>query len=281
MCTVTIVPVRGPQTAAARAGYRLACNRDESRLRPAALPPQVRAIDGRYVVLPVDPVAGGTWVAVNDHGLAMTLLNVYAPMAAGDGSPAPLQRLPHHRSRGLIIPTLIASDHVTAALNGASALRATDFPPFRLVMVDFEQIAEIRSDGFSFSTSVRPRPGEPVLFTSSGLGDHVVEPPRRELFRAMFAEPGRWLAAQDEFHRHRWPDRPHLSVCMDRPEARTVSYTVIDVAVGSARLTYSGEPPDLATEPFVVGIESPSPGYSVATATGSSMPSNNAEPTRM
>src|SRR5262249_11399645 len=68
MCTVTVVPTPG--------AVRLACNRDEQRTRPPALPPQVRRFGRRWAAFPVDPVGGGTWVAVNDTGLAMTVLNV-------------------------------------------------------------------------------------------------------------------------------------------------------------------------------------------------------------
>ncbi len=76
--------------------------------------------------------------------------------------------------------------------------------------------------------------------TSSGLGDHVVEPPRRALFTRMFAgaAPDDFAAIQDAFHRHRWPDRPHLSVDMDRADAETVSLTVIELDDVSVTMRY-------------------------------------------
>jgi len=266
MCTVTIVPTfipkRKAESTAYGPGFRLACNRDESRRRRRALPPQVRTIGNRRVVLPVDPVAGGTWIAVNDCGLTMTLLNVYAPSEdansgqSSDGlRPAGTNCRPHHRSRGLIIVSLMSNDSVVSALDDAGKLKPSDFPPFRLVMVDDERLAELRSDGHHCTASSDRRGDEPLLFTSSGLGDHVVEPPRRELFRSMFAEPEGWLRAQDVFHGHQWPERPHVSVCMDRLEARTVSHTAVNVGVGQVRLSYRGEAPNVAVEPFVVGLE--------------------------
>jgi len=85
----------------------------------------------------------------------------------------------------------------------------------------------------------------PVMFTSSGLGDARVEGPRRELFHDWFGDdPAQWPAQQDAFHRHRWPDRPELSVCMSREDARSVSLTVVEVTAAGVSLTYHGAPPD-------------------------------------
>ncbi len=47
---------------------------------------------------------------------------------------------------------------------------------------------------------------------------------------------------QDALHRHRWPDRAHLSICMSRPEARTVSITCVEIDADQVRLHY--EPVD-------------------------------------
>ena len=82
----------------------------------------------------------------------------------------------------------------------------------------------------------RPVGRTPLLFTSSGLGDHLVEGVRRELFEGFFAGPAEgWRAAQDGFHRHRWEEgRGHLSVNMARPDARTVSFAVYGEGAGAA-----------------------------------------------
>ena len=58
MCTVTLMRYDG--------GVRLACNRDERRDRPAALPPTSYACGKQRAIFPVDPVGGGTWIGVND-----------------------------------------------------------------------------------------------------------------------------------------------------------------------------------------------------------------------
>jgi len=86
--------------------------------------------------------------------------------------------------------------------------------------------------------------GIPHFFTSSGLGDSVVDGPRRELFGEMFPLDGDWEAAQRAFHRHSWADRPNLSVCMRRPDAATVSCTTVEVCAEHVSLAYTPGPPD-------------------------------------
>ena len=52
----------------------VAANRDEARGRPAR-PPQVEQCGPRQVLLPRDQQAGGTWLGVNDAGLAVAITN--------------------------------------------------------------------------------------------------------------------------------------------------------------------------------------------------------------
>ena len=80
MCTVTLVPAGPPDHPDHPGrGWRLACNRDESRKRPAAEPPSSHTFGPRHALMPTDPPSGGTWIAVNSAALAATLLNVNLP----------------------------------------------------------------------------------------------------------------------------------------------------------------------------------------------------------
>lgn len=227
MCTVTLVPVKsGPAPA-----LRMLCNRDELRSRPAALPPRRRRFGGRRAALPIDPVSGGTWVAVNDAGLALTVLNVN-PAVRTKHSPA-------RRSRGEVIPALLDGSALAEVVESALMLNAGDFAPFRLIVADLQEAAEVRSDGDRVRLVRRFRLTRPALFTSSGLGDHVVEAPRRRLFQRLVDRSVAWPAQQQAFHRHTWPEQPHLSVCMSRPDAETVSLTLVELSPGRVVLTYT------------------------------------------
>lgn len=234
MCTVTAIPTR--------AGFRLACNRDESRLRPIAQPPAVEQFGEREALLPRDP-AGGTWIGANDRALVLTLLN-YNP-ATRNGFIR--STTPAAQTRGLIILSLLECANVFESLVVIRHLDVSRFGPFRLLMLDGRNAAEVVSDSHEAGIRYWHWDRAPLLLTSSGLGDALVQGPREALFREMLLNPrfdddGARIAAQDAFHAHRWPDRPHLSVWMERHEARTVSCTTVDVGAGM-RMAYWPAPP--------------------------------------
>ncbi len=59
------------------AGYEVFFNRDEQKGRAIANPPAVFDREGTRYMMPVDPDGGGTWIAMNQHGLSLCLLNYY------------------------------------------------------------------------------------------------------------------------------------------------------------------------------------------------------------
>jgi hypothetical protein len=240
MCTLTVVPTPDRRV-------RLAFNRDERPTRPPALPPAIRAFGDRRAVLPTDPQSGGTWLGVNDAGLALAVLNLNPPERWVRPSP---------RSRGHLIPALLGLDTPADALAELErAFDHRDLAPFRLILIGHGVAAEVRWDGGESMVTSRLVGGTPLLFTSSGLGDHLVEGGRRELFDDLFGGPSDdWKSAQDEFHRHRWPGREHLGVNMTRPTARTVSHSVIDLTDSAATVVYHPAAPHESAEPTVVRL---------------------------
>jgi uncharacterized protein with NRDE domain len=89
MCSVSFVPHSR--------GFYIGMNRDESLRRPTAHPPQVLIRGSRVALYPTEP-AGGSWVGINDTGLAVTLINWYA-VACIPGS--------GRVSRGIIVPSML------------------------------------------------------------------------------------------------------------------------------------------------------------------------------
>lgn len=238
MCTVTIVPGSAGQSPA----WRMACSRDEQHGRAPASPPQANRFDGVQALLPIDPSSGGTWVGVNEHGLALTLLNYNLPEP-------PTGR---DRSRGEVIPALLSASSVDEVLSLAGRIERQRMMPFRLVACDGQRLMLWRGTEPIQQAELSQWDQRPVMYTSSGLGDHLVEPPRRELFDAWFGdEPSGYLQEQLAFHRHRWPGREHLSVSMAREDARTVSYTTVDVAAECVTMTYHPDRPDLEASEVV------------------------------
>jgi hypothetical protein len=222
MCTVTVVPIER--------GLRMAFNRDERHDRPPAAPPTAHQLLHCTALYPLDPLGGGTWIGVNDHGLLAALLN---------RTPRPESARPRHlRSRGLIVPAVLDTGGLDAALTAAANITVEDYAPFRLLIIAGLRGYVFASDGFHLSCA-RAKLTRPYLLTSSSLGDHIVAGPRGRLFRRMMnRDPSAWLAAQQQFHDHQWPARREISVRMERSDARTVSRTVIDVTPQEIRVLY-------------------------------------------
>lgn len=225
MCTVTMLRAGGV--------LRVVCNRDESRLRPQAHPPFITRAERSLVLTPQDPQGRGTWIAVSDHGLVFALLNVNHDTPARPGA----------TSRGLIIPRVWDCASLDEVPERIMDLPRDTFAPCRLLAADEHCVLELRLTGTEVSVGVHAI-DRPLLFTSSSLGDALVDGPRRTLFRQALADDVSALdadaiaARQDAFHRHRWRDRPAVSVHMSRPDACTVSTTTVEVARDTVRMMY-------------------------------------------
>ena len=120
MCTVVLLHRPGHDWP-----VLLAANRDEMSGRPWQAP--ARHWDDRPdVVAGLDVLAGGSWLGLNDHGVAAAILN-----RVGTLGPAPGKR-----SRGELV--LDALDHADAAL-AAEALADLDpaaYRPFNMLLAD-------------------------------------------------------------------------------------------------------------------------------------------------
>jgi hypothetical protein len=146
-------------------------------------------------------------------------------------------------SRGTLIPQLLGAVSLDAAVERATAAlepsgRTTRFEPFTLVMLHRGRAAVVEHRAGVIEV-VAHSLARPLLFTSSSLGDDLVDGPRRQLFAALIGSRPSPLDAQARFHRHRWPDRPDVSVCMARPDAMTVSHTVVDVSAERVTIGYT------------------------------------------
>ncbi len=233
MCTLTVIERVG----SARS-FRVVMSRDESWERASAAPPRWhRLASGLRAIWPVDMQAGGTWVAGGEHGLVLCLMNLNLEPPAV--LPAGL------RSRGLVIPELIGNPGAEAAIAALGRMRLEEFAPFRMAAVELGvggramRVIEGRWDRRELR--VLPHGAGPICMVSSGLGDSRALP-RIGLFQELVADDGATPAVQDRFHRHRWEDRPEISVLMAREEARTVSITAVEVEEAGARIGGMGAP---------------------------------------
>ena len=225
MCTVSVVPTA--------AGFRVACNRDEQRARPVAEPPTVHHFGRAAGVWPGDPISGGTWIGVNDAGLAMAVLN------RRPTEPRPARQ--RDLSRGTIVPRLLRFSTAESAIDAIGDLPLGRFEPFTLVVVQGHVVVSVTSAEPVLKSRVQMLT-KPLMFTSSSLGDEVADAPRRGLFARLVQASTSPLRGQRAFHCHRWPHRPEISVLMSRRDAATVSRTLIDVGRRGIRVHYTPIP---------------------------------------
>jgi len=136
----------------------VAANRDEARQR-ASLPPSVQRLGERRVLLPRDQVAGGTWLGVNDAGVAVAITN------RADGS-FDSQRA----SRGQLPLAALAMRSATEVLSMLKVRTAeTLFNSFNLFCADREHAWVARWDGSLQVTKLSP--GAFVLTNSHNLDE--------------------------------------------------------------------------------------------------------------
>jgi hypothetical protein len=205
---------------------RIVINRDERRLRMLARPPAIFEPDGVPAAWPVDQHAGGTWAAVNAHGLAFALLNASSSWSQRTLVDEPI-------TRGSIIPFLAPACDIDDAI-GRFASGPAQWPcrPFKLLVASLDRAVMLTPHG---STDLRV----PFVLSTSSLGDELVDGARRALFEHLLeSSPNAWRA-QDRLHQHVWPDRRHLSALMSRVDACTVSRTQVVIAAGSSEMRYA------------------------------------------
>jgi len=219
MCTVTWVH--------GECGYSLFFNRDELRVRPPEHPPKRWNSRGVAVLAPLDDGGGGTWIAVNEHGLTAALLNYYTKEMKAPDRP---------RSRGEI-PLLAAGRKcVVDAIGWATGSSLTRFQPFHLVLVDVGgHSALLTWDGNKLSVS---RDISLPVTTSSFCPEAVVRA-RKEQFLAM-TPAGSIVSPEnlEAFHRSRNPAGGAWSVWMNRADACTRSLIRVDVVPAKILMRY-------------------------------------------
>lgn len=240
MCTLSVIST-------GIGAFQLIFSRDESHARAPALPPEWRTSPaGPQYLCPLDTEAGGTWIAATRNGLCLAIMN---------RNPEPPPTLPPRAmltSRGLLIPHLIAEPTVSDAQAAMLDLELDRFAPFRLVALEpsgsgWPNVREFAWDREQLS--IASHTNGPLCLVSSGLGDSKAAP-RLELFSSWVTQDPT-PETQRAFHRHRWQDRPEISVLMHRAEARTVSVTTLVVRGGpepTIQWEYLSVPGDLSPQ---------------------------------
>ena len=240
MCTVSFLPGSG--------GFYLAMNRDEKRSRPIASPPEIVDAGNRRAVFPRDP-RGGSWIAVNQMGVCLALINWHriedaVAGVAGPGRPRSTPAATELGTRGEIVIALAgagSSQELTVALMNLP-LRA--YRPFRLVAIvpGEHRVTEWRWDLEALTTCQNR--WERQHWFSSGFNEATAEFERARLCEGAFEHGGAvGLESLRRLHQSHAPRRGPFSICMHRSDAVTVSYTEVVVSDHRVVMRYKNGAP--------------------------------------
>lgn len=162
MCTVVLLR---------RPGHRwpllLAANRDERVDRPWD-PPARHWPDREDVIAGRDQEAGGTWLGLNDHGVAAAILNRTGSLGPADGK----------RSRGELVLDALDFPDAAEAAESIADLDASAYRSFNLVIADNEGAFWIKGLGHGAPIVARVPEGISVL-TAHDLNDISASPRAR------------------------------------------------------------------------------------------------------
>ena len=264
MCTVSWL--------LANDGYQVFFNRDEQKGRALAYSPKYFNDLGVKYLMPVDPVGGGSWIAMNQAGLSVCLLNYY-------------QQKPPEKaliSRGLLVKALISNTSLTKIRLALKKLPLQRYAAFTLLVFPSHLTAQIgdvyavRWNGFELTTVTAVSPmisssvalaevtnyredhhnaillHHQVLFSGDGCNDELeisqhpasadididsVEKNIIELTNQRCIDDKNSLALT-RFHASHEPTPSYLSVCMHRDDAHTVSFTHLIATRRQLKMNY-------------------------------------------
>ena len=162
MCTVTYIPTIE--------GCIITSNRDEKITRERALPPTEYFIEGKKIIFPKDPKAGGTWVAHSETKI-IVLLN--------GAEEKHFQKPNYRKSRGLVVLELISTEN---SLKYWQSIDLTDIEPFTIVLFENNKLIQLQWNEVEKSTTEFDAK-QFHIWSSSTLYSKEIREQRKEWFQ--------------------------------------------------------------------------------------------------
>jgi uncharacterized protein with NRDE domain len=211
MCTVSFVRVNEKVV--------ITSNRDEKVIR-LAIPPSNYLINGKNVIFPKDPKAGGTWYAVDENGNVLVLLN-------GASEKHTVQEF-YRKSRGLVVLDIIGSK---SPKDFWQELNLENIEPFTLVLFQDGELFQLRWNGNQKETLLLD-PNKNHIWASSTLYPKEIRTKRADLFDT-FLESNQEVSAQEIHHFHRYAENENQENGLvinrnDVLKTLSITQTVID-----------------------------------------------------
>ncbi|MBF4470159.1 NRDE family protein [Flavobacterium sp. HJJ] len=207
MCTVSFVSYNDT--------IIITSNRDEKIIRPSAIPPKNYFLNGKNIIYPKDPKAGGTWYAVDENGTVVVLLN-----GADEKHDV---KLPYRKSRGLIVLEMISS---ASPKDFWHEIDLDNIEPFTLVLFQDKQLFQLRWNGIE-KAAVDLEIDKNYIWSSSTLYSKEIREERASWFYTFLANNP--VITEDKMlHFHRYTekdDKEHGLIINRNNEMKTLSIT--------------------------------------------------------
>ena len=217
MCTLTYYPINNNS-------YILASNRDELKTRAPALLPKEFTTDNIHYICPIDGEKGGTWIAVNEFGLSLCLLNWFQ---AYDKNTDYKNEFFH--SRGEIIFNLISSNTLKECQQRLNSTPLEVYPPFRLFGFQKNPLLIKQWNWNGHQLVHQTEKIELQLWISAGREFDKVLKYRKKTFNLFISgNEGVTLDGIKALHSSEYPEKGPYAIAMTHELATTVSTTIID-----------------------------------------------------
>lgn len=235
MCTVTYIPLQNNISLIRKADnkidFLLTSNRDESTARPSAYMPDIFHLKNRKIAMPIDPLGKGTWIALEEFGKTICLLN-------GAFEPH-LVQMPYRHSRGIVVSSYFNFKNINDFVENYNF---KNLEPFTLVIVENGNLFETRWDGSDIHLKELDVT-KPYIWSSATLYSNETRKFREELFSTWLAENDQTLQFNHdlilEFHQFKNDNEVTKSIEINRNNTlRTVSITSIKKIGETASLQY-------------------------------------------
>lgn len=216
-------------------GYELFFNRDEQRSRSCARLPEIiqdkQHQQLRYLA-PTDADAGGTWIAVNEMGVSVCLLNHYQ-----FEQPATYQKW---LSRGEVVRKFATTMTLLQAELAFEQLMLSDYRAFRL----FVLMPDGSNRLFVWDGHQRRTENEVTgPKSSSSVDAKAVKALRKQYFSDLQLDTSSDRQQFLDYHTSHYPAQSKKSVCMHREDASSVSLSHIVVTNKRVSFAYANGSP--------------------------------------
>ena len=200
-------------------------NRDEQKTRAIANPPESIRVGASTALMPIDPDKGGSWIATNEYGLTIALLNNYEVLP---------DKATKYESRGIVVKNLSKCCTLPELEESLRAmLLEKAYPAFSLLIWETKSRL-VQMYKWDENSLVLSSP-QASFFTSSSWNSEAVQNYRTDSYvNAVINNevPIRTFMSSVARGREKW------SVYMEREQTQTVSVSTIKVYGTETHFTY-------------------------------------------